>query len=100
MKCGSWLFTRDIPDFPDCVVEGRNLLEALDGTRKRLAVRLAEMVAQNLPLPQESLLDEISWAWIVSYFTRHACRLVFLPGLVLHWVYLHFLPRDFAHVGL
>lgn len=29
-------------------------------------------------------------AWIVSYFTRHACRLVFLPGLVLHWVYLHF----------
>ena len=60
VKCGSWLFTRDIPDFPDCVVEGRNLLEALDGTRKRLAVRLAEMVAQNLPLPQESLLDEIS----------------------------------------
>jgi hypothetical protein len=30
VKCGSWLFTRDIPDFPDCVVEGRNLLEALD----------------------------------------------------------------------
>lgn len=60
MKCESWLFTRDIPDFPDCVVEGRNLLEALDGTRKRLAVRLAEMVAQNLPLPQESRLDEIS----------------------------------------
>ena len=51
MKCGIWLFTRDVPDFPDCVVEGRNLLEALDGTRKRLAVRLAEMVAQNLPLP-------------------------------------------------
>lgn len=60
VKCGSWLFTRDIPDFPDCVVEGRNLLEALDGTRKRLSVRLAEMMAQNLPLPQESLLDEIS----------------------------------------
>jgi hypothetical protein len=36
VKCGSWLFTRDIPDFPDCVVEGRNLLEALDGTRKKI----------------------------------------------------------------
>lgn len=60
MKCGNWLFTRDIPNFPDCVVEGRNLLEALDRTRKRLSARLAEMVEQNPPLPQKSRLDEIS----------------------------------------
>lgn len=30
------------------------------GREKRLAVRLAEMVEQNPPLPQESRLDEIS----------------------------------------
>lgn len=50
----------DIPDFPDCVVEGWSLREALDGTRERLTIRLKDMAAQNLPLPQASRLDEIS----------------------------------------